>query len=76
MAYRVGTDNSESGGPTVTIAARIPTSVAARIDDMAQRSGLGRAEIVRLALTRMPDDLIPPELYAAADVMRDLRRVR
>lgn len=63
-------------GVTVPIHTRVPADVAARIDDLAIRSGLSRADVVRLALARMPDDLIPDELFAAADVMRDVRRMR
>lgn len=76
MPPRKGTVVNEDAPPTVAITARAPADVSARIDDLAVRSGLGRTDVISLALSRIPDNLIPPELFAAADVMRDIRRVR
>jgi antitoxin component of RelBE/YafQ-DinJ toxin-antitoxin module len=62
-------------GGTVTIGVRVPAEVAAKIDAMAERAGLGRGDVVRLALAKVPDDLIPESLAANAELMRAIRGV-
>lgn len=53
---------------------RVPTPVAERVDDLAERAGLNRSQFLRLLLARVDDEDVPSGIFAVADDLRPALR--
>ena len=53
---------------------RVPTSMAERVDTLAERAGLNRSQLLRLLLARVDDEDIPSGLLTVADELRPALR--
>jgi hypothetical protein len=60
---------------TVQMTLRVPISTIARIDDLAERAGLARAQIVRMLLRRASEAELPSGLVENAACLREARGV-
>jgi antitoxin component of RelBE/YafQ-DinJ toxin-antitoxin module len=55
------------------ITARLPEAVVCQIDQMAEATGLGRGQILRLLLTRATEEGLPSGLADHADELKAAR---
>jgi hypothetical protein len=60
---------------TVQMTLRVPISTVHRIDDLAERAGLARAQVVRMLLRRASQAELPAGLVENADCLREARGV-
>jgi predicted DNA-binding protein len=58
---------------SVPVAVRVPNVVADRLDSLAERSGLSRAQLLRFVLANVRDEDIPRPFFEAANDLRATR---
>lgn len=62
-------------GTSVPVAVRVSTDIANRLDNLALRAGLSRAQLLRYVLANVREDHIPSTFFESADELRATRIV-
>jgi len=60
-------------GTSVQVTIRIPISTADRLDELADKTGLTRAQVMRMTLSRVSEADLPTGLVDIADRLREAR---
>ena len=60
-------------GTSVQVTIRIPISTADRLDELADKTGLTRAQVMRMIVSRVSEADLPTGLVDIADRLREAR---